>query len=139
MVDYKAIADGDQGGDLRVEYERMKAEMVSTTPMKRMNYRKIATECNYDCAAKLSKAIASAIGAGSMPPFVEAMMNNEGLDVNDVQVQAQLDALVASPIDYEQADMDELVAAGVVQTHKYPSMRMGYLQNAREKREAGKI
>ena len=134
MVDYKAIADGDQGGDLRLEYERMLAEMVTSTPMKRMNYRAVAKECNYNCATKLAFAIKSAVGAGSMPAFVEEMMNDEGLDVNDAQVRTQLAALVASPIDYVQADMDELVAAGVVQTPKYPNMRMGYLQNAREKR-----
>lgn len=143
MVDYKAIADGDPDqthvSDLATAYQTMKAEMVNTTPLKRMSYRAVANECGYDCANKLSKALNSAIGAGSMPKFIEAIMNNEGLDVNDVQVVAQLDALVASPIDYDQTDMDKLIATGVVSVPKYTNLRMGHLQNAREKRLAGKI
>lgn len=140
MVDYKLLADNDPGGDLDTAFATMSAETVTSNPVKRMNYIDVSDECGYALAVKLATAIAAAIGGGLMPDFVETVMNGRGLDVNNAQVQAQLQALADNPaVEFDAADMALLTSKGAVSSPKYPGLKVGHLDDARRKRTAGEI
>jgi len=64
-VNYKAIADGDPGGELTAAFNTMEAETVSANPETRINYLSIANRVGFSTSTKLQTAIRAEIQASA--------------------------------------------------------------------------
>lgn len=131
MVDYKAIADGDPGGDLDSAYTTMAAETVITTPEKLMTYRSIANEVGFAASAELEAGVLN--DSNGMPSWLHADLAARGIDVNNPDVGALIGVLVSAPT------ATAILAAGQVPVAVYTGLKVGHLQNARQQRAAGEI
>ncbi len=136
-VDYKLYADNDPGGDLTQAFRAMSLETVATTPIMRLNYIKVADKVDFGTAVNLGEAIEQAIVDKLVPSWIRTAMESSGLDINNQQVQSTLSAMVNKGITEKQKDL--IIAVGKVEVPKYPGLKEGYLQNARQMRIKGTI
>lgn len=125
-IDYKALAAEDTGETLDVFFARLSAEKIASKPKKMMTYISIANEVSFTGSSSLEKGVATATANGQLPAWVDDALKSSGVDVNDPQTGALLDAIV--PPETATA----IKAAGVVYAPKYPDLKEGYLQNARD-------
>lgn len=132
MIDYKAIADGDIGGDLTVSFQTMKSEVVTSTPKTLISYIDVANSVGLIESAQLQAKVLA-----NLPAWVDSALSNGGINVNDPQVSGTLSGLTDET--FTQDVVNSIVSLGVVSSLKYPGLREGYLQNARQKRLAGEI
>ena len=138
MINYTAIAGADIGGELDVAYAALKALSVDSTANEHlMSYLSIANQVDFATSMALEVVVKAAVGASQLPAWVDTRLNNTGIDVNNPQTAGLLTSLVAGP--FTQAMVDAIVAAGVTQVFTFPSVQLGHLQNAREKRIAGVV
>lgn len=138
MIDYKAIADGDPGGDLEAAFAAMAAETVTVQiPGKRQTYISIADEVGFAEAAALSGTVEAEVTAKQLPKWVDVALEQDGIDVTNPQVKPILDGMVNDLL--TQAMVDAIIATGSEDRPKYPGLRIGYLADARRKRERGEI
>lgn len=136
MVDYKAIADGDPGGDLQAAFDSMRAEMVTAPYMVRVNYTDLLA-IDIPLTTKLSNLIASEVSLGNIPEVVHIRLNDGGLDINNPGTQAMLAGYVVAS-ELTQAEMNTITALGEIK--KYPDLVIPQiLQNARDARSSGAI
>lgn len=126
-VNYKLIADNDPGGDLETAFNTLASETVITTPETMITYRKIAASVSLTATAELEQAISA------LPLWVNKALQTDGIDVNDPQTAAALSSLVSTET------AASIIALGKISTQKYPGLKLGHLQNAREMRAEGKI
>ena len=138
MIDYKAIADADIGDGLEDAFIALKALSAPSTDSEHlMSYLSIANQVDFATSMALETVVKAAIVGSLLPEWVDTRLNNTGVDVNNVQTAGLLTSLVAGP--FTQAMVDAIVAAGVTQVFTFPSVQLGHLQNAREKRIAGVV
>ena len=138
MIDYKLIADNDPGGDLETAFAQMQAETVTVpVPGKRQTYLSIADEVGFTEAATLSATIAAAVQAGQLPRWVDIALEGPGIDVTNAQVGPILTSLVNASLTSEM--VNSIIATGTETQPKYAGLRIGYLADARRKRERGEI
>jgi hypothetical protein len=135
MVDYKLIADSDPGGDLQAAFDTMAAETVSKTPEVYVNYTNLMA-VDLALAGQLSAIIKAAVDAGTLPEVVHIRLNNGGLNINNPSSGYVLQGFVEAGY-LTQAEKDTIMAMGVVTTKKYPGLKPGHVQNARQKRAEG--
>lgn len=131
IIDYKLLADNDPGGDLMTAFESMQGETITTRPEVMITYRKIGAAVGLQESAELEAAV-NTPGNG-IPKWVDAALSTDGIDVNNQQVSAILTMLVTSET------AAAILAMGEVVTAKYPGLKPGHLQNAREMRAEGEI
>lgn len=138
MIDYKLIADNDPGGDLEAAFATMAAETVSVPiPGKRQTYLSIADEAGFTEATALSATVDAAVSGGQLPKWVDTALERDGIDVTNPQVGPILNGLVNASL--TQAMVDAILATGIEQQPKYPGLKEGHIQNARQKRTRGEI
>lgn len=125
-IDYKALAAEDTGETLDVFFARLSAEKIASKPKKMMTYISIANEVSFTAAYELEQGVIAATANGALPEWVDDALKSSGVDINDTQTGALLDKLVS--IDTATA----IKEAGIVYTAKYPQLKAGYLQNARD-------
>lgn len=133
-VDYKMLADNDPGGDLETAFAAMKAETVTVAQDRKLTYIDIANEAGFQVATNLQLKINEAIQAGVFPDLVDAALKGDGININDPQVAGVIGSLGLSA-GGEAAILD----LQNVTSPKYPRLRIGYLSDARRKRERGLI
>jgi hypothetical protein len=129
-VDYKLIADNDQGGELASAFNAMRAETVSATPEVMVTYRRVSASVSLAASAELEAAVAS---APSMPSWVDKALSLDGIDVNDPQTAGLLSTLVTPET------AAAIIAMGVISEPKYKGLKIGHLENARQMRAEGEI
>lgn len=138
MIDYKAIADADPGGDLKTAYDALKAMTVSAPAGEtKIDLVGIANRFGPATANNVEAAIKAAISANQLGGWVLHAMYGEGLNITHKDMAAQLTALKAAGL--TQDSLDKLLSLTQVQTPKFPGLLEGYLQNARQKRVRGEI
>ena len=138
MIDYKLIADNDPGGDLETAFAQMQAETVTVpVPGKRQTYLSIADEVGFAEAAALSGTVEAEVTAKQLPKWVDVALEQDGIDVTNPQVGPILSSLVNETL--TQTMVDAIIATGSEDRPKYPGLRIGYLADARRKRERGEI
>lgn len=130
MIDYKLLADNDPGGNLDTAYAAMSTETITTNPELMITYRKIGADCGLAVSAELEAAVKA---DANIPDWVNTALANDGINVNDPQVSATLASLVSAE------SATSISALGDVVELKYPNLKKGHLQNAREMRQEGRV
>lgn len=130
-VDYKRLADDDVGGELEPAFSTMSAMTVESTPEVMVTYRRISAAVSLAASAELEIGVLSP--DSNIPSWVNASLSNDGIDVNDPQVNAVLASLVS--VDTSAA----ISAMGVITEPKYTNFKVGHLANARQMRVEGRI
>ncbi len=129
-IDYKALADGDVGGDVETAFSTMKAETVSTFPEVMVTYIQIGYKVSVAASKALEDALPSNVG---VPKWVNSKLTTTGINVNDPQVSELLDVLVPT---HAQSIKD----MGKVEVPKYPYLkRTTHLTKARLMRSEGRV
>ena len=128
MADYKFIADNDPGSDLDLAFLSMSIETVTSNPEKLMTYRSIANEVGYAESVELEN------GTAALAKWVNSDLQGRGIDINSPQTAELLGSGIVS-----NETATKLLAAGVVSSPKFPGLKKGHLQNARQMRVAGEI
>jgi hypothetical protein len=137
MIDYKAIADADPGGDLQIAFDAMKAEAVDV--LRDVESRMMSARTVYGLIGDVSgKAAMDAIKTSLTDSDVKSWFSPDQGGVDSFLVGPTFDGLAAGGV-ITQAEADLVKSYAYTKTPKYPSLRMGHLQDARRKRAAGEI
>lgn len=138
-VDYKAIADADPGGDLTTAFLAMAAETeTKSRGVHKVTQLEIANQTGMAVATRFRDGLDSAVTDGLVPGWVVGALDADGIDINHPSTQGAMDGLVTAQ-KLQQDDVDAIIAMGSETVNVWPGLKEGYLQNAREKRAAGKI
>lgn len=138
MVNYELIADNDPGGDLEAAFALMKAETITQPKDRKVNYVQIANEAGFTEASALEYRIKALVSTSNLPEWVHDALKSEGLNINDSQVSAQLNALVDGTT-LTTAHVDAILAMKNEVSPKYPGIKLGHLETARLLRVEGKV
>lgn len=136
-VDYAAIADAVQPGEVAEQaFTRMAAETV-TTPVVGDVY-----ESELGLMSRLgvhdADAILSAIEAAVPERVTRMIRSDRGINLADPQTQGMVAQLVAGGV-LTQADSDKLLATLTKTEPAWPGLKLGHVINAVEWRAAGRI
>ncbi len=138
-VDYKAIADADPGGNLTVTFLAMAAETETRSRgIHRITQLEIAREVGMVAATRFRDGLDSAVTGSLIPAWVVGALDATGIDINHASTQGAMAGLVTA-MKLQQDDVDAIIAMGSEVVNVWPELKEGHLQNAREKRAAGKI
>lgn len=133
---YKDIADADDvltaaNADTQLTlaeaFTALAALGAPSTHRAQKTYADVADEAGAGVASQLQTRVQA-----TQPDWVDAALSNGGIDVNNHQVSALLNAMVDAA--FTQVMADAVVAMGVTFTKTFPALKMGHLQNAREQR-----
>jgi len=112
-----------------VAFNAMAAENETTNPERKLTYLQVANESTFAIAAELSAQVIE----NNMPNWVDAALSGEGIDVNNKQSQDMLNDICS------EATANTIIALGDVLTPKYPGLKIGHLDNARQMRVEGRV
>lgn len=130
MIDYRAIIEDDPGGDLETATAALAAMTVESMQDKSVTYVSIAREAGADVADAFQDRVAELSAANVLRGWVSEALETEGLNVNNPQVVARLNAMVGGG--FTQAHTDAILAMRVSSRQKHPGILPGHVQNARE-------
>lgn len=138
-VDYTAIADADPGGDLNSAFDTMDAETVVKSRGKYLvTQMDIAEQLGLDAAVIVRDAFEAAVAANQLPSWVVTAMDAGGININHQGVATKVGQMVTAS-ELTQAQADAFLDLGNATLSKWPGLKHGHLQNAREKRARGEI
>lgn len=130
--DYTKIADNDPDleGDLQTSFNAMLVLTEESTPDEVMvTYRMIGRDIGFAESMEFEdKILASELA----PYWLDKSLNAEGVNINDPQSTAVLTSLALS-----EGLADSIIALGVITSLMFPTLRLGELQTARDKRVRG--
>lgn len=133
IVDYQAIANDDLGGDLNAAFNQLKSLTVDEIVDVRINDIGLAARIGLTKTMAFLTALKAGVSGGVLPQeIVDWFASEKGIELNNVESIATLDSLVVAGI-LDAALRDEIVALRVNTKLKYPRLKLGHLQNAREK------
>jgi hypothetical protein len=123
MTDVNVVVAFNSIKDLTVN--RSKGSVV------RQTYRSLSAYLDIGIAG--ATALETAITASTLSPWVHEVMNDEGLNVKDPQVEAALTGLVSTDL------KAAILATGNEVVSVFPRLKSGHVQNALQKRYRGEI
>ena len=129
--DYTKIADNDPTGDLQVAFDAMLLLTEDVTPETHLiNYRLVAKDLTMAKSKTLQEAV---VATAAIPDWVDtAMAGGDGININAPEVPNALTAMGLT------AELKaEILALGVSTNLMFPSLKLGELQTARDKRTRG--
>lgn len=128
--DYTKIADNDPGGDLEVAFAAMLILTEESTPDEvKITYRTVGRDIGFAESMELEDKLKA---SENVPYWIDNTLNTEGVNVNDPQTAGVLAGLALS-----EGLADAIVALGVITSLMLPTLRIGELQTARDKRTRG--
>lgn len=145
MIDYKAIADADEGlvpavSNLADACAAIRDISEPSFPERLITYITIANEADMATSGALEAAVDAGITGGTIPKWVRSRLEGSGIDVNDTQVRGVdgdqekpglLGALAAGNSVFTNEMAAEIRDMGIVRVYKFSRLKEGHLQNAR--------
>jgi len=137
-VDYKFLADNDPGGELEVAFSAMAAEKIIEPHELILTDKGLANKLGLTKAIAFKENLKSAVVAGALPQDVIDWFVSTGIDINHPDVEITLNALRVAGF-LTLAQVSDVLNLRNKDNPKYPGLKIGHLQNAREWRAEGRI
>lgn len=96
MADYKSIADNDPGGDAQAAFEALKGMKQNSNENVMITDLSMANRLGFTVANEILDGIQMAIDANQISSRVMRWIETVGIDVNNSDSVAQIDALVVA-------------------------------------------
>lgn len=132
-VDYAAIKAADPGGTVEAAFAAMNTETETVSRgLYRVTPMMIAREHDSDLADRFYAGLEAAVVANKMSAWALRFFESDGVDVNDAKTLAKLAEIKAAGA-LVQADIDLVLSMGDETVKKWPGLKPGHIQNARQK------
>jgi len=132
-VNYQQLAQDDPGGTLDEAFAIMSNKKVDVIIDVRLNDVALASRVGIGKAMQFQGALKAAVADGGMPGDVLDWFNGSGIELNNNESIGLLNSMADNGYISLQL-RDEIIALRVVKKDMYPGLKIGHLQNAREKK-----